>query len=142
MQEVSKFDVSTPQVVIRHMRHFSRQILGDLVTKGSVYVLFDEGNKSKWVPTSVSRLAFGIEIRPADLDKLLRRPGEATALGPSPMPPGDASPSARGPDNRRVLTSEDVLDGSYGCSPAQECPSGGTELNMKHYYETSRSFGF
>ena len=26
-----------------------RQILGDTVTKGSVYVLFDEGNKSKWV---------------------------------------------------------------------------------------------
>ncbi len=26
-----------------------RQILGDTVTKGSVYVLFDEGSKSKWV---------------------------------------------------------------------------------------------
>jgi len=38
------------------------QILGDTVTKGSVYVLFDEGSKSKWV-------------RPRDINTLLRKPG-------------------------------------------------------------------
>ena len=104
-----------------HLPHVLRQILGDLVTKGSVYVLFDEGNKSKWASASASLDAVAAKIRPADLEKLLRQPGQ---VGPSPV--GDASPSARSPDDRQRQRRLHVIHVMHGfsCSLARECSSG------------------
>ncbi|CAK9011466.1 unnamed protein product [Durusdinium trenchii] len=52
------------------------QILGETITKGSVYVLFDEGSKAKWV-------------RPSDINVLLKKPGWSPQAG-SATPPGYA----------------------------------------------------
>lgn len=49
-QEFSASHLQRLQMVVEESYcSLLRQILGDTVTKGSVYVLFDEGSKSKWV---------------------------------------------------------------------------------------------
>lgn len=76
---------------ILEISQYDVQILGDTVTKGSVYVLFDEGNKSKWV-------------RPCDIHAFLRKPGTpGTPLDPSSPSSGYNSPKrghAADPDDR------------------------------------------
>lgn len=58
-----------------------RQILGETITKGSVYVLFDEGSKAKWAgvlcvltETGEQLFCHG-EVRPSDINVLLKKPG-------------------------------------------------------------------
>lgn len=80
---------------ILEISQYDVQILGDTVTKGSVYVLFDEGNKSKWV-------------RPCDINVFLRKPGTPQA-GSYPSSPSSPSAGYNSPQRGHAADPDDRL---------------------------------